>query len=332
MSLAINIDQHNIEPLPESSTFFGRKYGQFNQLSVVGWNAATGNNIRYFVKCGICSQDPELFGNGIFKSSSSGLSRCQLPCGCGVRPSWSKEQYFVRCVRKAQVLGYEFKGFALEWAGRDTKLHLSCAFHGDWNTGSIGSLLHSGMGCPRCRTEALRKTRIKDDSVMIASFFASGQFHSETRFSRSLRKDSENKAKYWYVYCPLCCSEYESLSSSLQSGHLPCDCSPNRQRQAYINFVSDSGIVLAVKFGIANNAKERIKRQQASSPLDISQYKVYQFTTKQQCLSAERECKEVLECGIVQQRDMPDGYTETTYPHNVESVIRIYEKHGGVEI
>lgn len=71
---------------------------------------------------------------------------------------------------------------------------------------------------------------------------------------------------------------------------------------------------------------------QLSSPLDVSQYKVYQFTTKQQCLSAERECKETLECEIVERSDMPDGYTETTYPYNVDSIIRIYEKHGGVEI
>ena len=29
---------------------------------------------------------------------------------------------------------------------------------------------------------------------------------------------------------------------------------------------------------------------------------------------------------------MPDGWTETTYPYNIDKIIEIYEKHGGVRI
>lgn len=47
---------------------------------------------------------------------------------------------------------------------------------------------------------------------------------------------------------------------------------------------------------------------------------------------AERECKEQLECGVVLKRDMPDGWTETTYVYNLEKIVEIYERNGGVKV
>lgn len=48
-------------------------------------------------------------------------------------------------------------------------------------------------------------------------------------------------------------------------------------------------------------------------------------------LKAERECLQELECGVVLKRDMPDGYTETTWYYNLEKIIQIYERNGGKE-
>ena len=322
---------YEVIQLPEKSTYFGKQYGKFSQLSVIGWNGVSGKGIKYFIKCSICSEDPELFGAGVFKSSASNLSRSYTPCGCGANPNWSKDQYSIRCSRKATKLGYVFKGFVGEWKGKNTKIHLNCAIHGDWFTGIIGTLLHSEEGCPRCAAEARRVTRLKPDLEMIQSFFASNAFHPDTKFWRSERKDSEGKRKFWFVACPVCSETSETLSSSLRSGHLPCLCSPNRQKQAYINLISDGTTPVAIKFGIANSTENRLKRQNYSSIYNIVNFCTYIFPTKQSCQSAERECKRVLECSIIPISEMLDGYTETTHIYNIDKIINIYKRYGGIE-
>jgi hypothetical protein len=50
----------------------------------------------------------------------------------------------------------------------------------------------------------------------------------------------------------------------------------------------------------------------------------------EQCKKAERECKKELETGVVLKRDMPDGYSETTWAYNIGKVKDIYERNGGV--
>ena len=42
------------------------------------------------------------------------------------------------------------------------------------------------------------------------------------------------------------------------------------------------------------------------------------------------ECKKELDTGVVLKRDMPDGYSETTWAYNIGKVKDIYERNGGV--
>ena len=44
----------------------------------------------------------------------------------------------------------------------------------------------------------------------------------------------------------------------------------------------------------------------------------------------EDECEEVLPCHFLGKSAMPDGYTETTHIRNLNTIVDIYEKHGGV--
>lgn len=321
-----------IKCLPESSKFYKKQYGEYLQLEVIGWNRLPDNGRLYYIKCSICCKDPELFGDGIFTTSASALSRGSIPCGCAINPRWTKNQYLVKCERKAKFSGYIFKNFYGDWKGKSTKLEIVCQKHGEWYTATIDSFVNAGQGCPCCRTDKLRESRLKEDHTMIQSFFSSGQFSPNTLFWRSDRKDSENKAKYWYMYCPICECTAESLAYSLQSGHVPCDCSTSRQKQAYINILYNNDVPIAVKFGVSNNPKNRLKTQQSLSPLYVYQHIVMEFPSKQQCLKAERECKSSMQCGILSKDLMPDGYTETTYCHNLDQIIQIYEKNGGISI
>jgi hypothetical protein len=312
------------------------RFGEDNRLCVMGWSGKTVNGSRgnklYIVKCDICSQDPELFGEGYFRIRKAEIKRNQMPCGCSRNPHWTKEQYIVLCKRKAEELGYTFLGFEGEWKGHRTKIRMLCEKHGEWGHGIINGFLNSSQACTKCGYTLASELKLKPDEVMIASFFASGAFHSDTKFWRSDRQNSQGCKVYWFMACPECSEVGESQSNGLQMGQRPCGCSKNRQRQAYVNLIEDGNTQVAIKFGIANNSLSRIKVQDRLSVYSVRQHSVYTFPNVTSCKQAERECKEELECGIVLKRDFPDGYTETTWVYNLDKIIEIYERNGGIKI
>ena len=98
-----------------------------------------------------------------------------------------------------------------------------------------------------------------------------------------------------------------------------------------MNLVVDvHDVVVAIKFGIARDSKQRIRQQNSRSVYRLKQHSVYTFPSVAECKKAERECKEELDCGIVLKRDMPNGYTETTWLYNLEKIEEIYKRNGGL--
>lgn len=311
----------------DSWSLSGPTFGKDDQLRVIGWSGKRVTNKYYILKCSKCSQDSELFGEGYFRSLKSTLANGNVPCGCGKGIQWSQEQYSILCSRKSKELGHTFLGFVAEWRGIYTKIKRSCEKHGEWDTGTIASLTSSGNGCPGCRTEA----NTKPADVMITSFLASKAFHPNTKFWRSERKDSRGKAGYWHVSCPECGVIGESKSNHLQNGQRPCDCSQHRQTEAYINLlIDDMDNAAAIKFGISRDSKKRGKQQGYSTSYEVCQHSVYAFPDSSSCKKAERECLQELECSVVLRRDMEDGHTETTWLYNLEKIIEIYERNGGI--
>lgn len=308
------------------------RFGDQGQLEVIGWSGRGSSQAKFYIlHCGTCVQDSALFGEGLFRSPKGSLVKGSIPCGCARSVWWSEQQYRILCQRKAVSLGYTFGGWSEVFGGRHTRTKLVCDKHGEWNSTSISNLINHGRGCPVCAYTAKGLRRRIPDRDRVAEFFSSGQFPEGTDFRRSPRLDSYGVATYWYVYCPECDSTNEGLAGHLSAGHRPCLCSPARQKQAYINWVvGDRGQALALKFGIANVAEQRVKQQNATCQYEVRPHLVYEFPTKQQCLAAERECKGILLCGILSQEEMPDGYTETTCPSNLARIKSIYEKHGGV--
>ena len=307
-------------------------FGSECQLTVVGWSGRNkGGHKLYILKCNKCSQDGELFREGYFRSTKSNLVKGQVPCGCSEIPKWSKEQYTLLCKRKASKLGYTFLGFVGEWKGAYTKTKMLCEKHGEWSSGIIHNLINKGQGCPGCVADAIGEARKKPDDEMIASFFVSGAFHPETKFWKSERKTKQGYKSYWHMLCPECGELGESFGGHLQGGGRPCACSKHRQQECYINWLIDGhNMAVAIKFGIARDSKQRIKSQNRQSAYTLKQHSVYQFPDVASCKKAERECKKELECGVVLKRDMPDGYSETTWAYNIGKVKDIYERNGGV--
>lgn len=208
-----------------------------------------------------------------------------------------------------------------------------CGECGETRESMSGGLQKGCLPCA-CGKEARRiatiKTHTKPDEVMIKSFFDSEAFHADTKFWRSDRLDSRGTKRYWLMYCPECKETAEATSCNLQRGKRPCGCSKQRQQECYINFVVDGDNKVALKFGIANNSKQRIKVQNRKSVYELIQHEVYKFPDVSSCKKAERDCKKKLDCGILLKRDMPDGWSETTWIYNLSKIQEIYKKFGGV--
>ena len=306
-------------------------FGDEGQLEVIGWSGKYISAKYYILKCNKCSKDRELFGEGYFRIRKGNILRGQVPCGCSKIPKWSKEQFAVLCSRKAKELDYTFLGFVGKWKGKDSKIKMLCEKHGEWESGTVGELTYKCTGCPECGRYKGKEASLKPDDVMIEKFFASGAFHPETKFWRSDRKTKQGFKVYWFMSCPECGETGESFSGNLQLGCRACGCSQHRQQECYINWLIDGhNNAVAIKFGIANNSKQRVKQQDSKSAYTLKQHSVYVFPSVQQCKQAERECKKELETGVVLKRDMPDGYSETTWAYNIGRVKDIYERNGGV--
>lgn len=302
---------------------------KFNNFEVVGWSGKQHTGKFYIIKCPVCTLDPEMYQDGYFRSVKSKLVKGQIPCGCGRGHNYNEAQFEVLCTRKAESVGYKFLGFRGEWKGAKTKIKLLCQKHGEWDSGIIDSLLNGGRGCPSCMVDAFTLRVLYPDSVMIESFFASGGFPKGTLFWRSNRKTRQGARSYWFMSCPECGKTGEATSNNLQQGKRPCGCNIHRQQECYINWILDGDNKVAIKFGIARDSSQRVKQQNSKAAYEVQQYQVYKFPDVASCKKAERECKKELECGILLKRDMPDGYSETTWVYNLSKIQDIYKRNGG---
>lgn len=305
-------------------------FGKESQLCVVGFLRIRKRK-EYVLKCRICANDLELFKDSpYFTSLRSNLEKGQTPCGCGTSPRWTKEQYRILCERAANNLGLKFLDFHGDWRGYATKISMLCDIHGIWKSSFINNLINNKSGCPTCRSEIARQANLKDDEALIQAFLSTGSFHPDTKFSRSERKDKRGRKVYWRVYCPECETVSESKISHLRQGSKPCDCTQQRQKNAYISKICDNSKTIALKFGISVNPETRFKQQNTTCIYDMELLKTFEFEDTFSCKNAERECLRQLECGVISKIEMPDGWTETTWVYNLDKIIEIYERNGGV--
>lgn len=307
-----------------------------NSLTIVGHNGETGKNSkRYIVRCSVCSDDKELHGEGYFISLKGHLDRGTKPCGCSIKCNWTEDQYKVRLHRACKERGIIFKGWSTPFTtANKTGVMLSCPDHGDYGSWKLSGVLSPAFenGCPGCFAVRMGDFKRKDDQDMIDTFMSSGGFAEGTIFRRSDRLDKNGHKKYWFVYCPECDTEGEAHVVGFYKGSRCCACAIGRPQETYINLLNDGDNTVAIKFGVANLALERVKRQNTRSVFDIVNYGVWKYEDVISCRSAERECLKTLPTGVVSKRDMSDGYTETTTVAHLEQVIYIFEKNGGVRV
>lgn len=317
----------------EELKYDGFEGAQYGNLTVIGWNGKYGNPKKYIVSCAICKGDSELFGEGLFAISKGHLTRGCIPCGCTDKCNWSEYQYKIRVKRVCDTIGLVFNGWANEFTtANKTLVDADCVDHGKIGNTSISFVLDSRFvkSCKGCFAIRMGNFKRKDDETMIEKFMATGCFSQGTKFTRSERTDKYGHKKYWFMDCPDCGETGEGHLVGIYQGARSCACSGNRQQETYINLLMDQNNVVAIKFGIANLSSERIKRQNQLSVYNIINYGVWTYPTVKDCKDAERYCLNNLTTRVITKEEMPDGYTETTFPSNLELVIEIFEQHGGV--
>lgn len=308
------------------------RFGKENQLEVIGWSGRYKSAKYYILKCDICSKDSELFGDGYFKNLKDNLNKGRIPCGCSQATRWTDDQLIIKINRCLDDTSSKLVCLEDYSTRSKIKCTIYCENHGMYSGIWVTSILHSGKTCPTCGYEDGAIKRCPSDEDVIASFLETDSFPEDTKFWKSNRTTSQGFYSYWFVNCPDCGVTAEAYVSDLRKGSKPCGCSPyKKQRQGYINAIVDKNKNnIAIKFGIANRAINRISRQRSSSIYEVINHSIWIFPSPEDCKSAEKECKDTLETSVLAKEEFQDGYTETTYVNNLDKIINIYKLFGGV--
>lgn len=171
------------------------------------------------VKCSVCEEDSELFGNAEFQIQYSNLVRGQLPCGCAPFVNWTLDQHKIRINRKIlnEALPIKFLGFGK--IGKyisETEVKLYCL---DSNTEyTIGRLdaFYKGNGnngVPHTVGAKLKEFSKSNKNYNVwETGNRSGRGHSIVGFHCSVCEDNGFE------------SLFTTTSDRLLSGKIPCYC------------------------------------------------------------------------------------------------------------
>ena len=166
------------------------------------------------------------------------------------------------------------------------------------------------------------------------------EFHSWASFQESVypklvvKNAFKTDGRYQLtVICPKCLCDSTHIKANVEKGYAGCYCNSRvNQLYSYVHGVLDQGEKVAIKFGITNNPKMRVRQQSYKCLYTVEQGFLFKFNNSPNCLAAERECKQTLKCGVLTKEEMPDGWTETVSVEDLDKIISIYEKHGGKRI
>lgn len=273
------------------------------------------------VSCDICKQDSELFRHGLFTTTKSELDRGRFPCGCAQSSSWEIWQTEVKIKRK--LSGTLQSLVSIVTTGDKPRCVLECSIHGVLESKDIHSVLKLGGICNYCASLSRSAFHTKSDDSHIEGFMMTDKFSDGTTFTRE-------KEYYWTVNCPTCRETYKSFIGNLKAGKIGCKCSTHNQQFSYLNILYDGSVPLCLKFGITNNPKYRIYQQSVKTNYKIDSLGVWKFPTVSSCKESERRVINSCRTGVLERREMRDGWTETTSLSELDKIMKIYEDNGGV--
>lgn len=241
----------------KTDNFIGSKFGKDEVIEVLGWFGEKVNkHVKvYLVKCHECAKDPELNGDGIFRSLKDNLKKGRIPCKCNTNKGLTSKQLSILLKRKLENTEYTFVDFIENSNLDEHSAVLSCSKHGDFKVESAYRFIKLNQTCPQCTKEKMYDIFKKDEDHFIKSFFDTGKFHKDTIFKLSSKTYKANGTvkNYWEYTCPICSNDeyvqnglcsgvFLGRSSNLQQGNMPCRCSKiykwnTKQREFQVNSI-----------------------------------------------------------------------------------------------
>lgn len=159
--------------------------------------------------------------------------------------------------------------------------------------------------------------------------------HCSERGYSFVRWDSEDwgvKKKIVFS-CPQHGDQISTPNSLLNQGKGCPKCKGKTQQFMYINKVWDAfGNCYALKFGIANDPIKRLENQNRTNIHKMTCLHKFFFEDVASCQDTEKLCKSrFYKSGLVEKRDLEDGYTETTDINNLEVMVELIMSTGNVK-
>lgn len=208
----------------------------------------------------------------------------------------------------------EFKGHG-KYVSASEKVEVTCK--NDHVTTMTPTSIKRGIGCSVCAGNNPHKS--KEDLLSLIH-------------SIGYKVTSEYKGTHVNMgFICIVGHEFSMTPKNIKSGQRCSVCRGNLQKMAYINSILDNGNAIAVKFGIATSADARLRSLSANNKnVEIKRIGVWLFPSVEKCRKAEREVKSRLDTGVLSKIYMPDGHSETTSLKNIDEIIDIYVKNGGI--
>lgn len=261
--------------------------------------------------------------HGDFEKSPANHLRgqgCQVCAGKGR----SNTASFIRDAQEIHGEKYDYS--IVEYKGLHIPVKIVCPIHGVFEQTPARHLLQRN-GCRACGMILTQTTKAAKNAE---SFVSKAQdVHGKVYDYKHV----EYAGRYSYV--KIVCPEHGPFNQQVRvhlKGHGCPFCAGHDQKQSYINSVFDENILVAIKIGISKKWRRRMVGQNRLNLFRSENLGVWEYKTVKACKDAERECKKTLRTGVLSIREMKDGWSETVSVLDLEKVIAIYEKHGGVRI
>lgn len=216
------------------------------------------------VKCGVCAEDVELFGDAIYETDYTALAKGHFPCGCSRSPRWTLLQHAVRINRKisSEKLPVKFIGFGETHKQiTQTPIRLSCYLTAQEYIVSSISKFFEGRGNYGART---------DTNLQILDYNTKNNGKS---FVWDTGKKSNNNWLLGY-YCKTCEGighEYiftVNSSKLFNKGTIPCHCSKS-QNTLTTQYVLDTVNLLLVESELKDVLVVGAQRQLTNSHWNV---------------------------------------------------------------
>lgn len=209
-------------------------------------------------------------------------------------------------------MSYDYSKFV--WHGNHKHSTFICKRHGEFTQSPSNHL--AGKGCNLCATE----NRVKALSFTLDEFVSAARVIHQDYYDYSKVQYVNSQTKV-IITCPTH-GDFKQIPNSHLSGSGCPSCNKvgfSGDKPAIFYILSINPDV--IKFGITSDINRRLSQLKRKSVFDIKVLHQLNFKFGINARALESEVKSLFETSVMSKQELPDGYTETTYSRNYQSIL-----------